>query len=297
MKKTLSILALAMLVFASCGKEEEQSKDLPKTTVIKGMTCVLIPAGEFNMGSQDESAPDDEKPQHKVKLTKSYYLSETEVTHAQYCEFLNALKIEPVYVEDGNGFLNVPRAVYKTKEYGEQILAQEYTSGGVCYSNGLWYVDDYWANRPVINVSWYGANEYCRWAGGQLPTEAQWEYACRAGTDTKYFWGDNEDGFTEYVWCKSNTFALKEVGTNKANPWGLYDILGNVHEMCSDWYDSEYYASSKTTNPQQTTKKECCVIRGGSWTSPLSYCSDRERTLPEFQNGSWALGFRFCYVP
>jgi formylglycine-generating enzyme required for sulfatase activity len=154
--------------------------------------------------------------------------------------------------------------------------------------------------RPVEQVTWYDAVLYCnarskrdglepvyQYAsikkgddgeciglvkltidfsknGYRLPTEAEWEYACRAGTTTEYYWGDDMDG--AYAWCENAGGKTQPVGTKKPNAWGLYDMIGNVWEWCHDWYAEDYYAGSRVKNPRGPNKKGVCrVIRGGSW--------------------------------
>ncbi|MBL8028896.1 MAG: formylglycine-generating enzyme family protein [Fibrobacteres bacterium] len=117
---------------------------------------------------------------------------------------------------------------------------------------------------PVEQVSWLDAVEYCNRVGKRLPTEAEWEYACRAGSDTEFYWGANLAD--EYAWSANNSGGKTHaVCQKKPNTWGLYDMAGNVWEWCSDWYDPRYYAKSPDKNPQGSVKGECKVQRGGSF--------------------------------
>ena len=123
-------------------------------------------------------------------------------------------------------------------------------------------------NRPVINIEWNDAKAFCDWAGKRLPTEAEWERACRAGTDTAFYWGD-DPGYTQmgsYAWYLSNSsFKTQPVGGKLANAFGLYDMSGNVWEWVADWYDSGYYSVSSLNNPTGPTSGSNHVLRGGSW--------------------------------
>jgi sulfatase modifying factor 1 len=119
-------------------------------------------------------------------------------------------------------------------------------------------------NCPVENVSWIGANEYCKKVGKRLPTEAEWEYAARAGTQTKYYWGNEMD--SSYAWyVKNSNQRTHPVAQRKPNPFGLADMSGNVWEWCADWYESTYYQKSITDNPKGPDTGQYRVMRGGSW--------------------------------
>ena len=172
-----------------------------------GMVLVPIPAGEFMMRDQ---------PLHRVTLTKSFYLGRTEVTQGQW------------------------KAVMGTTPWNSEKFVKE--------------GDDY----PATNVGWEDAVEFCRKLSEKegveyrLPTEAEWEYACRAGTTTAYSFGDDESQLGEYAWIEENTVDVGEkyahiVGQKKPNPWGLYDMHGNVFEWCQDWYGE--YPSGAVTDP------------------------------------------------
>jgi len=228
-----------------------------------GIEMVFIPAGKFTMGSNGRRS--DEKPAHKVRITRSFYMGKYEVTNGQYRRH---------------------KASHDSKDYKGSSL------------NG--------DRQPVVHVSWKAAKEYCDWSGLALPTEAQWEYACRAGTKTKFYFGDNAnqmhkyanyaDGSTSFAWSeKSQNDGYKvtaPVGSFKPNAWGLYDMHGNVCEWCTDWHDRSYYGKSPKENPKGPAAGRCRILRGGSWFFRPNLCRSTTRGLFAGVSPSFNGGFR-----
>jgi formylglycine-generating enzyme required for sulfatase activity len=144
----------------------------------------------------------------------------------------------------------------------------------------------------MVNVTWNDARSYCIWAGGRLPTEAEWEYAARAGTQTRYYFGNDAALLGDYAWYRGNSgFVAHTVGQKKPNAWGLYDMLGNEWEWCQDWYGT--YPSQAVTDPQGPSSGSSRILRGGGWYGDYggdTGVSYRHRRLPG--DGYLPYGFR-----
>ena len=206
-----------------------------------GMKFSLVPPGEFMMGSPDTDTDADnkEKPQHRVRITRPFYLAIHEVTQAKY---------ERVMGRNPSAFQGDP-------------------------------------TRPVEQVSWHDAVEFCRRLGEtegrqyRLPTEAEWEYACRAGTTTRWHFGDDVSELDQYAWYRDNSDERTHpVGQKKPNAWGLHDMGGNVWEWCADWFDEEYYANSPTDDPAGPPSGSGPVRRGGCWIYAARGCRSAYRS-------------------
>ena len=229
-----------------------------------GLEYVWIPAGTFQMGcvTGDKECLGYEKPQHPVEITKGFWMGRTEVSVEAYKRFVAATS----------------RKMPEVPEF-----------------NPGWGKEDH----PIVSVTWDEANDYCKWVGGRLPTEAEWEYAARGGKeDLKYPWG-NEISKEHANYAENFQEALKAlsdgpspVGSYPANGFGLYDMTSNVREWCADWFGL-HYASSPAQDPQGPPSGYYGrVLRGGSWLSDPDFlrASGRLRYLPD--GGSFSLGFR-----
>ena len=243
---------------------------------------VLIPAGEFQMGSTDEAANDDEQPVHTVALD-AFFMDIYEVTNAQFKAFVDA---NPQWQKDN--------------------IDDQFHWGGYLRD---WDGNDYpvgKANHPVVYVSWYAAVAYANWAGKRLPTEAEWEYAARGGlAGQTYPWGDTiTDADANY---NGNVGGTTPVGEYAANGYGLFDMAGNVWEWCLDKYDPDFYSvSGKGRNPLSgaVTIQEILdnfasvrtsssrVLRGGSWGSDAQTLRVAVRSSNAPTNANPNLGFR-----
>jgi len=241
------------------------SDDLPHTIKGRdGMEMILIPEGEFYMGSEGEEFPPDEKPRHRVYLD-AFYIDRYEITNRMFADFLNAVK--PSEGKGGERWRWVViRNDLKTKEREKWFPAEiEYVSGRYRAVRGF---EDF----PVITVSWYAAEAYCRWAGERLPAEAEWEKAGRGGLNYRDFpWGNQvptlDSGVVFGRTWKDNFLPapVNKVGNYPPNGYGIYDMAGNVQEWCADWYMPDYYSRSPYRNPRGPEKGTLKVVRGGSW--------------------------------
>ncbi len=235
------------------------TNSIPGTTVTYSM--VPIPAGEFLMGSPatEKGRKPDEGPQHKRQIA-AFWMGRTEVTWDEYELFMYPDQERALTLDTNNPYLDkASDAVSRpTKPYVEMSFGM---------GKGIY---------PAISMTQHAANKYCQWLSAKtgryyrLPTEAEWEYAARAGTTTAYFFGDDPSQMTAYAWIDKNSDSkYQKVGRKKPNPWGLYDIYGNVLEWCLDQYDPagyEKFASAPTKEGfVKSTKPYPHVARGGRW--------------------------------
>ena len=210
---------------------------------------VLIPAGNFNMGST--SGQPSEQPVHAVYLD-AYYIDKYEVTNGVYKVFMDSGGY------NNSAYWTTDGWTWKTNNSITQPYYWNDSTFGYNATNG--------PSLPVVGVSWYVVYAYANWAGKRLPTEAEWEKACRAGSDTQYCFGDDISKLDEYAWHSSNSSnKTHPIGEKNPNAWGIYDMHGNVWEWCSDWYDENYYQNSPKKNPTGPAAGTYRVLRGGSW--------------------------------
>ena len=264
-----------------------------ETTNSVGAKMILIPPGEFLMGSADEQVEaalkvadeinadqqtkvqiqKSERPQHKVVITKPLLMSATEVTIGQFKKFTAATG-------------------YQTEAEKRATDAKTNT-----------YLDAASDDFPAAYINWNDATAYCQWLSTQekttyrLPTEAEWEYACRAGTTTQYSFGDDYNELTKYGWHNQNAGAKSHpVGTLLPNNFGLFDMHGNLHEWCGDYFGEKWYAESALNDPNGPSVGSIRVFRGGYWSSNASHCRSayRHALSPVSRNNYF--GFRCVRV-
>ncbi len=250
---------------AEVSKEKTPGDMKPYSTMIPGSEIaydmVPIPGGKFKIGSPENEAgrKPDESPQREVEISP-FWMGKLEVTWPEFHLFM---------------YPDEEKKIRETKNLPEDLnkltdAVSHPTQPYVEMSFGMG-TDGF----PAISMTQHAANKYCQWLSAKtghfyrLPTEAEWEYAARAGTTTQYFWGDSTDPkvIGEYAWWGKNAdFKYQKVGKKKPNPWGLHDILGNVAEWCLDGYDAKSYANMPAKDPWiKGTKPYPHVARGGSW--------------------------------
>ena len=246
-----------------------------------GMRLARVPAGEFMMGSTHEEAdlllkqmkekrvhawyqasPPGEVPRHRVKVTKPFYLGAFEVTLGQFRQFVEATGYRTDAETDGKG--------------GDGKVNGKWTTRPAFNWKNMGYERS--EDMPVVNVTWNDAVAFCAWLGKKenaryrLPTEAEWEYACRAGATGPYFWGADAER-NQFVWHGVNSAGgPHRVGELKPNAWGFYDICGNVYEYCSDWFSTNCYTVAPVEDPKGPMSGEERVVRGGSWGTDPMHC-------------------------
>jgi len=239
---------------------------------------VLVNGGTFQMGSPNGTGDIDEHPQHSVTVS-SFRISKYEITNQQYADYMNAIGA------DANGSVG-----------GVEYLKIAYSQ--ISHNGSSFVVDAGKENYPVIMVSWYGAKAYSEYYGGRLPTEAEWEFAARGGNSSNgyIYSGSNTAGDVAWYGSNSNN-TTHTVGTKDANELGLYDMSGNVWEWCNDWYDSNYYSSSPSNNPQGPNSGTERVNRGGSWYYGDFSCRVVFRHSGIPSDHDHYLGFRPVFLP
>jgi formylglycine-generating enzyme required for sulfatase activity len=248
---------------AVTSKEKDAAEMKAYTTTIPGSDVTFemlpIPGGKFKMGSPANEAgrKPDEEPQHEVEIAP-FWMGKHEVTWNEFELFMY-----PAEEKKLRESKNLPAAL-NTLTDGVTRPTQPYVE--MSFGMGK---DGF----PAISMTQHAANKYCQFLSAKtghfyrLPTEAEWEYAARAGTTTAYYWGDDASKIGEYCWWgKNSDFKYQKVGKKKPNPWGLHDMLGNVVEWTLDAYDPEFYKNSPAVNPwNKATKPYPHVARGGSW--------------------------------
>jgi sulfatase modifying factor 1 len=302
---------------------------------------IWIPGGTFRMGADNDQAMDDEYPKHTVSVD-GYWIDKTEVTNAQFAAFVKATgylttaeripdwqqlkkQLPPGTPKPDESLLVAASLVFSPPDH--PVPLDDYSQWWSWKKGADWRhphgPGSDWKGKekyPVVHISWYDAQAYCRWAGKRLPTEAEWEFAARGGLkDNTYPWGNEpvntgkkkgnfwEGHFPDKNTNGDNYYYTAPVGSFDANGYGLYDMAGNVWEWCADYYNNTYYHTvdrpGGVTNPKGPEKSydpaepyaSKRVIRGGSFLCNESYCAGyrvSHRMKSTEDSGMEHLGFR-----
>lgn len=294
---------------AAPGSATDAATGLPKRVIHKlsGVVLVLIPAGEFVMGSpKSEANRLNSEDQHRRVIRQPFYLGETEVTVAQFRRFVTATKYK-TDAESGRPLDRFTVGSFAAVPQGDRewsLVAN--------WRNPLPNLPEYRArdNHPVIHVSWNDAKRFAEHFGFQLPTEAQWEYAARAGTQTSFFWGERaEDGARHANVCDERArrrfkdvgepfpfddgaALVTKAGSYRPNSWGLYDMVGNVLEWVEDVYIHCYPGDGADESAAIGDDKTGRVLRGGSWLDSPTHTRSAARVTMEQAARRDFIGFR-----
>jgi sulfatase modifying factor 1 len=265
-----------------------------------GMKFVRIPGGAFLMGSpQSEPERSDNESLHRVTITKPFYVATTQVTVGQFAVFTKASGFQTAAEKEGWAY----------GAWNAQENKWDRMDGGSWKNPGFAQTE----NHPVVCVNWHDATAFCQWLSQhegrryRLPTEAEWEYACRAGTNTAYPWGNNPDDgkgwantcnqtasnlfnlFPPFKWSDDFLYT-SPVATFRPNAWGLHDMIGNTLQWCGDWFTN--YPAGSVSDPKGPPDGKERVLRGGAFVYGPRHCrcAFRGRNSPEFRN--FYVGFR-----
>ncbi len=309
MRRLSQLVCLLIFVLPGCSDDNPVPPPTPEPGVSGEM--VLIPAGSFTMGSaEDEIGYLGDEAQHPVALTNDFSMFSTEVTNQQYADLAQ-------WALD-NGYCTVDGTRVYDNLDGSVLWLLNMDGDEDCevsYLDGKFVVDAGKENHPLVEVLWHGAAAYCDWLslkeglpraydhtdpnnwlcndgapyaaqGYRLPTEAEWEYTCRAGTTTAFSGGDitelscgDEPALLENGWyCGNAEGGNHAVGTLEANVFGIYDLHGNVWEWCNDWYDNVY--ADEEVDPIGPPPGWYKVLRGGAWSDVSRRCRSASRLNP-----------------
>ncbi len=291
MKKTSFFTSLLLIAVAVMGISCEPNNPEESNEIKIEKVLINAANASFIMGSPEtEEGHFADERQHKVSFTKNFYMSTYEITNAQYAKYLNITGYRPTdsfTIGEGENKLTY-------------VYVKENDTCGVYFNYNLakWVPADNMDNNPAVHITWFGAKAFAEYVGGDLPTEAQWEFACRAGTTTAFSFGDDVALFDEYGVYENNCEGnhASAVGTKKPNAWGLYDMHGNANEWCLDLWDMlSEWPEEDLVDPVSPTPGGFNLIRGGSWFSSALYCRSAVRIVGQPDYATDDSGFRVVF--
>ncbi|MCV2369939.1 formylglycine-generating enzyme family protein [Roseateles oligotrophus] len=328
--KSIHIYALTaqLLVFSVAAQAAEAKTSAEPAVNSIGMRLMRITAGEFIMGSEESPASlakaypqlpaerfhklQDEAPAHRVQISRDFFIGAHEVTVGQFRKFVEASGFVPESIKDGTGGYGYrkdydPSKTARGDAFEGRDLRYSWLNPGFAQTDA----------HPVVNITYADALAFAQWLSKlegkryRLPTEAEWEYAARAGTRTRYHSGDDPasllkvanvfDADSAVNWPRWKDMALSghdgyaftsPVGSFAPNAWGLFDMHGNAWEWVSDWHGDDYYANSPPVDPQGPIDGEVRVRRGGSWHTWPFYARASYRNINSESSRYTLLGFR-----
>lgn len=262
-KRIAGCSVLLLLILAPSGRGQSSTSGPPQhslTYLLEGPAFASIPAGEFTMGSRSGNA--DEAPAHRVRISRGFEIGKFEITQAQWRAVMDSPHEQP-----------------KSQEQNARIDPSHFKG----------------ATLPVENVSWDSVQTFMRLLNMRderhtyrLPTEAEWEYAAKAGQSS-----DASLNIEKIAWCEATSGGKTQpVAQKPANAWGLHDMLGNVMEWVEDWYAPDYYANSPRVDPRGPATSSYKIYRGGAWLSDAKQCRTAFRGFDFPSGGYYSVGFR-----
>jgi formylglycine-generating enzyme len=239
---------------------------------------IFVESGKCLLGSNKGDT--DEKPAKQIRIS-SFYIGKYEVTNAEFVEFLNAkgnqVEGHSIWIDLGGKWQDLKCRIYQADD--------------------KFKVENGFKDYPVNFVSWYAANAYCKWRGGRLPTEAEWEFAAKGGKlARKKNILEIESHLEKYAWYSVNSEEqIHQKGQKLCNALGIYDIMGNLWEWCNDFYKQDYYKMRDKSNPRGPETGDFKVIRGGSWTNKAETMVISNRNAVNPTSNKINIGFRIVF--